>query len=252
MAWIRHLLEALLNPFFLGLAGLGLVIFIFRSRGLPRSLYRALMVVLIYFFVISTGFLPRGITEAMEKKYPPVEKVEPSIHWVVVLSGGQADASWLPVNSVLYAASLRRLMEGVRLYQQLPKSQLLLSGGGYGADRPESTRLSEVAAMMGIQSQAMVLEMSSVNTADQARALVSIVHQQPFYLVTSALHMPRALALCRKLGLNPVPAATDYTLYWQDERWEKMWIPNPANMVYLSIALHEILGWYWGRIRGEL
>lgn len=252
MAWIRHLLEALLNPFFLGFVWLVVCFLLLWQRGWSKALFRALFIGLVYLLLISTGFLPRSLTEAIEGEYQPIKKVDPSIHWVVVLSGGQADASGLPVNLVLYAASLRRLMEGVRLYQQLPKSQLLLSGGGYGADRPESTRLSEAAGMMGIQPQAMVLEMTSVNTADQARALAAILHQQPFYLVTSALHMRRALALCRKQGLNPVPAATDYTLYWQDERWEKVWIPNPANMVYLSIAMHEILGWYWGRLQGDL
>lgn len=112
--------------------------------------------------------------------------------------------------------------------------------------------MKEIAVLSAISSQRIVMEEQSVNTADQAVQLKKILTDEPFYLVTSAIHMKRAVALCRKQGLNPVPAPTDYTYYWNDERWQKRFIPNPNNLVYVNIAWHEILGHLWERLRGDI
>ena len=65
---------------------------------------------------------------------------------------------------------------------------------------------------------------------------------KPFYLVTSAIHMPRSMALFTQQGTHPIAAPTDVTNYWQDERWQKRYIPNAHNFLYTEIVLHEYLG----------
>jgi uncharacterized SAM-binding protein YcdF (DUF218 family) len=59
------------------------------------------------------------------------------------------------------------------------------------------------------------------------------------------------MGLFRKQGLNPTAAPTDFTYYWYDERWEKIYIPSPNNLVYLNIAWHELLGRLWSTLRGN-
>ncbi len=252
MAMLRHVLEFLINPYFLCLLILGLCIFFLWRRTYLVFVRVMLCLVFIFLMVISTGWLPRYMTNKLETQYPIVQQVNPAIHWVVVLSGGQNSLEGMPANVRLSSASIKRLVEGVRLFRTLPEAKLVLSGGGTVGDQPEALLLAQVAKWFSIPEQDVVLELKSINTADQAQELVSIVHNQPFYLVTSAIHMPRSMALCRQQGLHPIAAPTDYTFLWTGSDKGKMIIPNAYNLAYFSIAMHEILGRIWAALTQKL
>lgn len=249
MVILRHLLELMFNPFFICLLLFVVFLVLLWVRGNSRIVRCGFLSVFILFLVFSTGWLPQVLTRYLEDEYPTVGKADPEVHWVVVLSGGQSDINDKPVNAQLNSASLKRLMEGIRLYRQLPQAKLLLSGGGYGFETPEATRLAEITkSWFLVPATNIVLEKKSINTADQAKAIKLIVKDEPFYLVTSAIHMPRSMALCKAQGLNAIAAPTDYTYYWNDERWGKIALPNPYNLFYLSIAMHELLGGFWAQL----
>ncbi|KTD33774.1 YdcF family protein [Legionella israelensis] len=252
MVAFRQLLEALLNPFFLCILLFGIVFIVLCLKGYSHSLRLLLGLILVILLALSTGWLPRYLTHRLENQYPIIEEVNPDIHWIVVLSGGQASVQNIPANMLLYNSSIRRLVEGVRLFRQLPKAQLLLSGGSHDENRSEAFHLSQLARWFAIPEHRLQQEPFSLNTADQAREIKKIVGEQPFYLVTAASHMPRAMALCRKQGLHPIAAPTDHTFYWNDERWQKTWIPDAHNIVYFNIALHELLGMLWGKLTGQI
>ncbi|KTD08706.1 YdcF family protein [Legionella jamestowniensis] len=248
MVIIRHLLETLLNPYLICLLLFTFFLILLWWRDNNRLVRWGLTLVLALLVLFSTGWLPQLLTRKLEDKYPVITQVDPAIHWVVVLSGGQSEINNKPINAQLNSASIKRLMEGIRLYQLLPQARLLLSGGGYGFETPEAFRLAELASWFSIPKSKIVLETTSINTADQAKAIKQWVKDKPFYLVTSAIHMRRSMALCLAQGLHPVAAPTDYTFYWNDERIGKIYLPNPYNLFYLSIALHEILGNWWARL----
>ncbi|CZH55196.1 TPA: lpg2628 family Dot/Icm T4SS effector [Legionella pneumophila subsp. pneumophila] len=245
MAFIRHLLEYLLHPFFLCLLALGICIFLLYRRLSPAFTKVMLFVVLIVLLAMSTGWLPSYLTYQLESRYPIVKQVNPNVKWVVVLGGGQNIGEGMPANDLLTSASIKRLIEGVRLFRTLPDAKLLLSGGGSAGEQSEALLLTELTSWFAIDSEKVVIETASINTADQARELAAIVHDQPFYLVTSAIHMPRSMALCQQQGLHPIAAPTDFTFFWSTDTWVKLVIPNSYNLAYTSIALHEILGKIW-------
>lgn len=250
MAAVRHLLEALLNPLCLILLAYTLLLIrIWRQGEKGRAGFTLLYLMLL---LVSLAWLPRALTIYLEEQYPLVNTPDPRVHWVVVLSGGQAEEANQPEHILLYNASIKRLLEGLRLYRQLPDATLLLSGGGFGGEMAESKRMAQLADWFNKPLKPVLLETASLNTAQQAKAIKRWVNDQPFYLVTSATHLPRAMALCRSQGLHPIAAPADKTLYWQDERWEKRYLPNPQNMVYLSIALHELLGMAWASLSGDI
>lgn len=248
---VRHFVEAIFNPFFIIVLVLIVCTWLlFRKKEHP-VVRVGMVLVLMGLFLCSTGWLPRFLTQQLENQYPVVTKVDSAVHWIVVLGGGQAQYIHSPVNNLLYSASIRRLLEGVRLYRQLPDAKLLLSGGEYGGKTAEALRLATLTSWFAIPMNDVILESGSINTEEQARAIKKWLNHAPFYLVTSAIHMPRAIALCRAQGLQPIAAPTDFTYYWYDERWHKMYVPNPNNLVYLTIAWHEILGRTWAWLRGE-
>ena len=185
------------------------------------------------------------MTYKLESKYPVVNIINPEIQWIVVLGGGQNRLEGMPPNDQLTSASILRLVEGVRLLKGSSNAKLVLSGGSSSGERPEAELLEQLAQLFFIPKQKMVLEIKSIDTIEQARKLVSIVHNKPFYLVTSAIHMPRSMALCQEEGLHPIAAPTDFTLFWENGRGAKLYIPNAYNLQYFTIALHEVLGRLW-------
>lgn len=140
-------------------------------------------------------------------------------------------------------------IEGGRLLHDLPQAKLLLSGGGSDQRFTEAALLKQLSQWASISPQRIVLEAGSSNTEEQARALVALVHQEPFYLVTSAIHMPRSMFLCQQQGLNPIPAPTDFTFFWSDGNQAKLFIPNVYNLYYFTIAAHELLGRAWATLK---
>ncbi|CDZ76981.1 hypothetical protein BN59_01260 [Legionella massiliensis] len=251
MVIFRHLLEALLNPFFLVLLLFAILLALLWIYGDKIAIRIGFLMVLLLLILFSSGWLVEHLTRKLEAKYQPITKVDPQIRWVVVLSGGQAQIVNLPTNSLLYGISIKRLVEGVRLYRELPGAKLLLSGGGYGFEVPEATHLSELASWFAIPTRDVVLETTSINTVDQVKAIKQMVHDEPFYLVTSAIHMPRSMCLCQAYGLHAIAAPTDYTLYWYDDLWQIRYLPNAHNLFYLTVVMHELLGRGWAKIRGE-
>jgi len=243
MIQFRHVLEALLNPFFLLLLMLLWAVIVRPGRF-------GMLIIFLFSLLISTGWLAKAWTQFLENKYTPVETIDPNVTWAVVLSGGQTELPDNPFYAQLYSTSIKRLLEGVRLWRMNPQIHLLLSGGGYGFEKAEAQRMRELADWFSIPATQISVEDQSINTADQAKAIKAWVKDQPFYLVTSAVHMPRAMALCEEQGLKPIAAPTDYTLYWNDERWQKLYLPNAQNIVFLTVAWHEILGMVWFRMQG--
>ena len=68
-----------------------------------------------------------------------------------------------------------------------------------------------VARFMGVSGEDMIIESASKDTGEQARLIKPIVGTAPFVLVTSAIHMPRSMALFEKLGMSPIPGPAGST-----------------------------------------
>ncbi len=111
--------------------------------------------------------------------------------------------------------------------------------------------MATMATWFSIPREHIILEANSINTVDEAAAIKQWVHQDPFYLVTSPIHMPRSMGLCRKQGLNPVAAPTENV---GDLRmpWLKAIAPNPGNLENINSAWHEILGGIWAAVTGKI
>jgi uncharacterized SAM-binding protein YcdF (DUF218 family) len=185
---------------------------------------------------------------ALEYEFPSIEadtlrKAE--VDTIVVLGAGVLPCEGRPITSNLSRPSVLRLVEGIRLYQQLTRDRpttLILSGRG--EYETEASQMASLARQLGVPSRDIELEEQSMDTADQAKLLESRLGSRPFALVTSASHMPRSMRTFRALGLNPIAAPTAHlsTPAGGGRARILLSLPHCNNIQLLERVLYEHLG----------
>ena len=127
---------------------------------------------------------------------------------------------------------------------------VVLSGGADLAfsATTEAEAMRELMLDFGVDNEAMLLETRSRNTLENARLSVNILNERDVdtvILVTSALHMQRALAKFKDEGIGVIPAATDHEVLrrpgWLD------WLPDTAALDGSARAMKEWVGYWVGR-----
>lgn len=240
---MREIPEIVLNPFIISLILLGICSFFLIRQRAHRFVRWVVPICFLVLLATSSNWLANLFSVMLEDRYKWVDKPNPSIHWIVVLGGGQSDSdNGAPDNLILNSASITRMVEGVRLFRSLPQATIILSGGGVDKAHSEANHLNQLAQWFDLPNSHIILDEVSMNTEAQANAIKNIVHEQPFYLVTSGIHMPRAMLLCQGIGLHPIPAPTDYAGF------NTGWFPHASNIVFISSSLHELIGMAWGKL----
>jgi uncharacterized SAM-binding protein YcdF (DUF218 family) len=229
----------------LGLAGL---FFLWFSR--RQHTGKALVgLMLLLLATASSPWVANGLLGSLERRYPPVMTRQPGITHIVVLGGGHVSEQGLPPTSQLTGASLTRLVEGIRLHRLHPESKLLLSGGPVFDPVAEAVTMRRVALALGVAAETITLEDRSRDTAEQAGYLAPQLKGKRFLLVTSASHMPRAMALFQAKGLTPSAAPTDYRVKHGEDSGPKRYFPSAGSLSRTENALHEYLGLAWHTVR---
>ena len=263
MTMLKQILGSFFSPLSIcvELMALGLMLLVFSQKQKTGKMFVALgMIVLL---LSSYEGVSGRILQTLESQYPPLNLAQlsleqnkgvsiPSVKWVVVLSAGLAEDSTLPIQLKISHHSRVRLIEAIRLHGLLPGSKIILTGGT-GFDGPaEATILSRVAETLGVAKSDMVLEVESRDTKDHPLYVRRFVKEEPFILVTSAFHMPRAMKLFLKQGLTPIPAPASP---WKPV--QKFWssgnlFPTATGLRLAELASHEYLGMAWAWVRGQI
>jgi uncharacterized SAM-binding protein YcdF (DUF218 family) len=117
---------------------------------------------------------------------------------------------------------------------------------------PEADVAKTYFATMGVDMSRVLFETRSRNTYENAaftNQLPGVDISQPWLLVTSAWHMPRAMATFQKMGWNVTALPVDY-FSSSETRWLSYSLFRGAEA--WQIALHEYIGlaayWIAGRI----
>ena len=171
---------------------------------------------------------------------------------IVVLSGGYTNDPRIPADSLLGEDTLARVVKGVQLYRAMPGSKVILSGGELNGTVPAAQHMARLAEGLGVSREDIILESKSKDTEEHARLVGMIVGREPFILVTSASHMPRAMGLFQKVGTSPVPAPTDYLARRNLNLSADDVYPTAEGIRIAERAVHEYLGLVWAKLRGKI
>jgi len=229
---------------------LGLLALLLAWRRRLRSSMALAALALLWLWAWSTPVLSLWLRGTIEDGYPqqPIASV-PQAQALVVLGGALSPPSGRSTEIDLQSAS-DRVWYAARLFHAGKAPLLLLSGGS-----DPSAAYSEARAMavflqdLGVPPQAMVLEEMSRNTRQNAAFSASLLKARGIdriLLVTSALHMPRALPLFAAQGLHPVPAPTDFEARHSPPPGIQAWLPDALALDGSGRAMKEMVGRWVG------
>lgn len=253
-----------LAPLFLYPLGLALVLLVVAL--VWRRATRALIVVaIVLLYLGSSRWVAYSLVRSLEYRHVPAE-APPAAGAIVVLGGGaRSNDPPRPIVEVNEAGD--RLLYGAYLYREGLAEHVLLTGGSIewlnAADTaPEATDMGELMAFLGVPPEALWLESRSRNTYENAvysREMLDEAGVGDILLVTSAMHMPRSLALFEAQGLDVTPAPTDFLV--SEAEWAHLWtpdlraqavnlMPNAEYLAYTTRALKEYIGMAVYGLRG--
>jgi uncharacterized SAM-binding protein YcdF (DUF218 family) len=201
-----------------------------------------------------TGLLLRSL----EWQYlPPAELPEADV--ILVLEGATRPAEY-PRSTVEIGTNGARMLHAVWLYQQGKAPLILHSGGGVPwlreptDDAAKAEALAGLWHLLGIPEEAVLVEVTSQTTHEAALVTKPMLEEHGLgrvLLVTSAAHMPRAVAVFEHEGIAVIPAPADYAV--SQAGWQRLWrpdwraqvynlVPRAGNLSATTAALKEYIG----------
>ena len=191
---------------------------------------------------ITTGFLAliiiayqpfsNFLLTPLETKYSKLTKIPKNITHILLLGGDVNNRGW----------------EVLRLYHEIENVKIITSGYPGVYDIPEAVRTANIFMNLGIPKEDIIIHDKPKDTKEEAIETKKLLGDKPFILVTSAYHMPRAMALFQKEGLNPIAAPANVKI--RENKYSS--IPSGSNIKGTQVALHEYIGMIWSKIKGQI
>jgi SanA protein len=113
---------------------------------------------------------------------------------------------------------------------------LLMSGDNRFVDYNEPAVMQAVALSLGVPQEAIVLDYAGRRTYDTCYRAKAIFGVDKAILVTQAFHLPRAIYLCNRLGVEATGVAADVRVY----RRSAVFLWNVREIIASAAALWDV------------
>ncbi len=206
-------------------------------------------------WLCATPGVSARVRAGLERYYPPspMESTPPAD--AILVLGGGIGAAVLPRLEPDLADGADRVWHAARLYAAGRAPVVIVSGGivpTHDVGVPEADSMASLLQAWGVPGEAIWREADSTDTRQncaRAAALLEAHGLRDVILVTSALHMPRALATCRSAGIPARPSSTDVRVVPAPPSWLD-WLPDASALDGTSEGLHEWIGIVFYLARG--
>jgi uncharacterized SAM-binding protein YcdF (DUF218 family) len=258
--WLKKSLSYWLMPLPLCLVLIVAAWILTRTEKRARVGRRLIAAAGVILLLLGNATVSMWLVRPLETLYPAIpeirsaNEVPPELdacQFVVVLGGGYGDTSGLSATNQLSPSALARVVEAVRILRFLPDVRLIVSGPAED-DRPSlASVLAQAAVSLGVDRSRILLIDTARDTEDESNAVKALAGDLRVALVTSAWHMPRAMALFRNAQVDALPCPADFSarpnveFSLKDLGWDSESLERSTN------AIHERLGYLWLRLRGK-
>ncbi|HKM72139.1 MAG TPA: YdcF family protein [Stellaceae bacterium] len=170
----------------------------------------------ISFLLLAVAPIGSAMMLVLEQRFPRPPALPDRIDGILVLGGAVDPGISLAYGETMFGSSIARVLAGVTLARQHPEAKLALVGGEGGffpIGFAESRATSGFVLEEGIPSTRIILEERSRSTHENAVFAKQLIRPAPaetWVLVTSAYHMPRAVASFRAVDWPVISYPVDF------------------------------------------
>lgn len=209
------------------------------------------LVVLAWAYVMSIPAVADRAADLLERQYRPIADLSPYRGYPVLLlsSGGKRWDRDEGFVNLLANSGWERLLVAVKTVRQV-EGELIIAGGppkGAGSE-PIAVTMQNVVLDMGIDLKAVTAEKTSINTFENLANLKEKIEKKPFIMVTSASHLPRAMMIAEKLGLEAIPQPADFLT--GRITGIRRFVPTAVTILHWDVILHEFVGILYYKLKG--
>ena len=159
--------------------------------------------------MLSLGLLPvhTAVTAPLENYYPAPASIPDDIAGILVLGGAERLEVTLARGQPTLNQAAERLTAAAVLAARYPELPVVVTGG-------KAQVAKEFLEQFGVTEPQLIVEDQASDTyrnATLTRDLLEPGPDEQWLLVTSAMHMPRAVNVFRSAGWTVVPYPVDYT-----------------------------------------
>jgi len=203
--------------------------------------------------VTSMPIVAHALVGPLERQFPAVLAAEHPVADAIVVLGGALSGAQPPERPVFdLGPAADRVWFAAALYKAGKAPWVLVAGGSrhpVAGRQAEGKAIRAMLVTLGVPRDAIHIETRSRNTRENAQetaGLIAAVDARRVLLVTSAMHMPRAMRTFRKVlqgtAVELLPASTDVvaTSIIAPGIWG--WLPNAEALALSSRAIKEYLG----------
>lgn len=207
-------------------------------------------------FVLIFNFIPFLLIRNMESKFHVVDAINmEKFSHILVLGGGHIPNSEILIEQQLNNGSLRRVLEGVRLFNLFPNSLLIMSGPSIRSGHPSQAQIQAFVAMtMGIKKGSIEIIPEPYNTEQEAFYYFKKFnfHKEPIFLVTKALHQKRAGFIFSSFGYTVVPSPSYFVYRNFNPNVGWFLAPDFSLIIHFGEYLKEVVGFNFLKLQISL
>lgn len=242
--------EFLLHPFSWVVVLLMLALLTYNQKRRRRLLISSLAVLLFF----SNSVIVDELIRLWEVEVTLTDDIDSSINTAILLGGGVFHDK--ETDKIKYGRNADRYLSVLEPYRNGKIQRIVVSGGPANYLEPwakESEIIKGLYLMCEIPNEDVLIEDESLNTYQNARnskAILDSLGEDRFLLITSSMHMRRALACFEKQGIQVQPYAAAKTVGIR--RWEidYLLVPSIGNFGKWGALIHEWIGFLSYKVRG--
>ena len=226
-----------------------------------RWVRQLLMSSLFLLVALSSPLVATPLIGSLESWYHPPQ-LTPSDRFdaIVVLGGGVDEKGSLRPTTEPSSLSRNRTTCGVDFYRQGYAPTLVLTGGDgriFGTGPQEAVEMKRWAVRLGVPESATKIDPEARNTYENATGTKRLVGPASILLVTSAIHLPRAVLVFTKQGFRVTPAPCGYVSQnLPRESWDHIdpidFLPSDLALQYTREVVVEVAGMVIYSLTGKL
>jgi uncharacterized SAM-binding protein YcdF (DUF218 family) len=222
----------------------------------PSRKRNYLIISSLILLLFSNQFLFNEVEKKWETPAVKIENVD-KYDYAILLGGFSSyDTATSKVN---FTEAADRFCQTLQLYQQKKIKKIFISGGSgqlLHQDLTEADKIKTFLISLNVPESDILIEATSRNTHENATNTAKYLKKHDpaarCLLVTSAMHMPRALGCFKKAGLNVTAYPTNFLAESRKFDFDILVFPKPYILSRWDSLIKEWVGYFTYKILGYL